>query len=1068
MTGTPHRELVWGTFPQLEATFIAQMKQLRAASRLKPCAVLVANDLLRAHLPRALADAGRPHANIRFLTFRHLAARLAAPRLQQLAVSGMPPFCAELALGQAVKTLSQRIRYFAPVADREGFRHALLETFRDLKEAGLAPQDLRHLARRMQRKADRILKTKLSEVGLLWEHVEQMKRRLRFHDEADLLEAAAQEADKSRLLSGLSAFIVYGLYDLTGSQQRLLEACLAGLPATVYLPYDGSDAFRYARPTLEWFVRLGFTPTAAGRVNVAERNGVETILISAPGEAREVEEVIREVFHPLEPTRGSDDERIGILLRSRLPYAELLQDALDGVEKGLGHFRHGAPLARTREGKALLLLSELVGSRLRRAPVMDFITTAGIKPSSTGDEPSPQARAADWNQLSIEAGIVEGRREWTARLARLADSLKSKARRVASAEDRRQAERKLESLTALREYLATLFSGLESVSAQRTWRGMAASLAGLYAETVPSGEHAESVTETLRVISRLDLVGEPATGEQLRAFLRQALEQTSPPQGRFQRNEPTVAALMEARGVPFDVVIVPGMVEKGFPQTARQDPILLDAERIRVTQILAQEGRQVALPLKRRRREEEELLFALAVQAARRRLVLTYPRLDPGTARPRIASHFLLRVVEAMTGAPADYGALEKFIRDDARGRFVRLSRLDPAVRDRAVSALEYDLSSLGKARDEDTPDALSYLTQETPFFAQALRAESARWEKPDFSEYDGVLRSAEARERLAELLGEQQATVAPTRLEEYARCPFAYFLESVFHVEPVEEPERVPTISPSDRGTLIHGILWQFLSEAVRNGRVPLTEALWPRLESIARARFTAFQQVGVSGYPLMWRVETDRILADLHEFLKHEAGVESGFAPAHFEVRFGMPPHEKEESPLSTEEPVQFDLGDGSAIRFCGKMDRIDLDASSGRSRVLDYKTGSARRLADDRFDGGKAIQLPVYILAAQQLLPNHPPDHAEYYFATTKGKWKRILFTTTDWPRKADTLRTIVRTILDGIRAGRFYARPEDDHCKWCDFRLACGHARSLDFKWAADRRTTAAFREMAKID
>ena len=1073
----PGRALVQGLFPALEAALFAQARELRSSAsrgdRLRPFAVIVPNALLRLHLARALAESGLAHANIHFLTLRHLAGRLAGARLSMEGRSALRNESVEMgaAIGRAARELESRLEYFRPVAHQEGFHSALLETFGDLKNAGVRPQEMQRAVKLMSARQDGILRSKLAEVALLWERIERIKGERKLYDEADLLEAAAREAERSPWLKELAQFIVYGFYDLTGAQQRLLAACFSRAPATVYFPFADEPAYRYALRALDWFRDQGFEPrevsvrpapvSAAGE-KPGGASTSEVLIISAPGEAREVAEVAREVLHRPQSSfaKASADEsgsiglpRIGILLRSPGPYVELLHEAFDSAQVR-AHFAQGAapPLSRTPAGRALVNLAGLVGGPLRRAEVMDFVTGAPLKPvESLFDEPP----AAEWNAMTIAAGIVEGRREWESRLDNLARGGPSKDTTAAAA------------IPAFRAFLKRLFDGLETVAAQRTWSGRTAALAGLFRALIVADDPAEAVLAELDTLSGLDELGEPPTPDRFRARVRDLLADARPAIGAFERNEPTVVSLMAARGVPFDLVIVPGLVEKSFPQPARQDPILLDAERDQLAALLARAGGKADIPRKARRRDEEELLFALAVQSARRRLVLSFPRLDAATARDRVPSHFLLRMLETLSGKAPDYGDLDQFIRD--RGRFVRMTRFDPAARDRAVTALEYDLAAFAKAERDHTPDALLYFrNDERRFFARAVEAESARWGDEKFSRYDGVVQSPALARALGKRLYDESRPVSPTRLEDYAACPFAYLLRHVFGLEAADEPERAATISPQDRGSLVHTILWQFLSEAARDGALPLTEAHWPRLRAVASARFAEFERRGVTGYPMLWRIEQARLLADLREFLDLESANAGSFSPAYFEVRFGMPPRDAQESSASTRKPATLELESGTAIRFCGKIDRVDVDPAARRCRVLDYKTGANYlRLQDNSFHGGRALQLPIYLVAARLLFPNLDAEYAEYYYASRRGDWRKVRFTTEGWREKAETLQSIVRTILDGIRAGKFFPAPVEAECDRCELRLACGHGRFLDFKLKADAQTTADFSTMAEI-
>ena len=334
-------------------------------------AVLVPNALLRLHLSRGLARSGLAHANIHFLTFRRLADRLAGARL---ATEGRSPLKDEkveigAAVGSAARELESRLEYFGPVAHQEGFHGALLDTFRDLKNAGVRPEEMRRAIQLLSPRGEDVLRSKLAEVALLWERIERAKRELKLYDEADLLEAAAREAERSPWLKELAQFVVYGFYDLTGAQQRLLAACFSRAPATVYFPFADEPAYRYARKALDWFCAQGFEKTLRnadcglridgkarapiGRSLRSPQSAIRNqmlLILSAPGEAREVAEVVREVFHRA-PVESAVPPRIGILLRSTGPYVELLHEAFASAQ-AQAYFAEGAapPLSPLRPG----------------------------------------------------------------------------------------------------------------------------------------------------------------------------------------------------------------------------------------------------------------------------------------------------------------------------------------------------------------------------------------------------------------------------------------------------------------------------------------------------------------------------------------------------------------------------------------------------------------------------------------------------------------------------------------------------------------------------------------------
>src|SRR5438309_10981704 len=92
-----------------------------------------------------------------------------------------------------------------------------------------------------------------------------------------------------------------------------------------------------------------------------------------------------------------------------------------------------------------------------------------------------------------------------------------------------------------------------------------------------------------------------------------------------------VASIEEARGLAFDVVFVPGLAERLFPQKVTEDPILPDRERTKL------DGK---LKTNADRSQAERLALRLAAGSARKKLVLSYPRLDIEQSRPRTPSFY--------------------------------------------------------------------------------------------------------------------------------------------------------------------------------------------------------------------------------------------------------------------------------------------------------------------------------------------------------------------------------------------------------------------------------------------
>jgi RecB family exonuclease len=136
-----------------------------------------------------------------------------------------------------------------------------------------------------------------------------------------------------------------------------------------------------------------------------------------------------------------------------------------------------------------------------------------------------------------------------------------------------------------------------------------------------------------------------------------------------------------------------------------------------------------------------------------------------------------------------------------------------------------------------------------------------------------------------------------------------------------------------------------------------------------------------------------------------------------------------------------VPFDAG-GLEILLQGRIDRIDLDDARTRFRVIDYKTGKTRVKAPP--DMGRALQLPLYLHAAAQLL-DLPVEQgeAQYFYCTSRGEFWRSTFRGDDLVERRDEMDRVLRTIAEGVDRGYFAPNPGKgaDNCRFCEYKFVC---------------------------
>ena len=196
-----------------------------------------------------------------------------------------------------------------------------------------------------------------------------------------------------------------------------------------------------------------------------------------------------------------------------------------------------------------------------------------------------------------------------------------------------------------------------------------------------------------------------------------------------------------------------------------------------------------------------------------------------------------------------------------------------------------------------------------------------------------------------------KQELFGPSTLEEYAECPYRWFVDHEL------KPQTIgPDAEPLTFGQIAHKVLERLYAEPPPSGGRPTPETLadWQK-----RAR-ELVEEVGPSKLPRE-RADTGAALRRVEglvlAFLADEARTPAPFTPVPelAEARFGFDDSEKGPLPLGT-----------GGVH--GQIDRIDL--GPGREALVqDYKSGAKVDGGKRMLDRGK-LQLQLYLLAAREL--------------------------------------------------------------------------------------------------
>jgi ATP-dependent helicase/nuclease subunit B len=515
-----------------------------------------------------------------------------------------------------------------------------------------------------------------------------------------------------------------------------------------------------------------------------------------------------------------------------------------------------------------------------------------------------------------------------------------------------------------------------------------------------------------------------------------------------------ILSAASARALRIPCLFLAGLSEKAFPPAHRVDRLYSEPEYQR----LIDEG----LPLAARtdRNREEMLLFYETVTRATRRLYLSYPALDE-SAQPLSASPYLDEMEQACGGRTA---------------RTVSADLSPIPTGDEPLSAAEFRVQAVATAR-EGNVSLLAGLVQHQPAVAEnvlaGLQLIDLRQDRRRFGPAEGMLSGDAVRRELSARFSPQQ-TFSATTLEQYASCPYRFFLEHVLGLEPIEE--LVLAMDYLGRGRLAHEALAAFhrrVNQLLGRPASPLEldPAEYDRLrletlEELLREEIRNPVQAALR--------EVDRRLVDgwlaayRDQHAKYDAlwkQCDTPLVPEFFEVSFGG----KAEglAPPSTGRPLEF-LADEETIGISGRIDRIDTGQLAGKTvfNVLDYKTGNPIKFDQESVEAGTTLQLPLYAIAITELILSDRdsiPWQAGYWYLKERGfKQALRMYQRTDgslvpadrWEEIRGGLARTVANLVRGIRSGEFPVYSRDDRCTgYCPYKTVCrvNQVRSLEKTW-----------------
>lgn len=512
------------------------------------------------------------------------------------------------------------------------------------------------------------------------------------------------------------------------------------------------------------------------------------------------------------------------------------------------------------------------------------------------------------------------------------------------------------------------------------------------------------------------------------------------------RDTVTLGDLTRSRLAPVDTLFFAGCSEGLFPPTHSDDELINDSEleKLRSAGLSVWEGTQEESAMDR-------LALYTLISKARSKIFFSYPFSDGSS---ELAPSPLIPFISSLFSEKIETVGMDRLAR-------YPVSR---AAAFRTLSDLISEWKQEGKC-PEELPVLAQYFESD-PEYAQAVKdllSGSAANVSPEILD----------KKAIRALYG-SNVSMSASRLEQFARCPFAQYLKYGLRAE----ERKLATEEASDAGTFLHDVLDAFVKtvEAGPSGWDSISDEEIDGILDSVLPKILAEHNDGIFlldprlHESLFLRIRTLRLCA--HSIARQlKAGK---FEVAQTEMGFGTD---------DSFDPIWITLPDGTKVRLYGRIDRVDRTPDGKLIRIIDYKMGKSHTFDPTRLMSGESLQLPLYLLAAKQLggecagfyympltldppEPGKTPEHLLYGLTvseedvisaseTLEGKSKLIYNLKVEKDGQysgsvanRDEIENVIATAeqiaarqAGGILDGHAEILPTDKACKWCPYHSVC---------------------------
>jgi ATP-dependent helicase/nuclease subunit B len=471
-------------------------------------------------------------------------------------------------------------------------------------------------------------------------------------------------------------------------------------------------------------------------------------------------------------------------------------------------------------------------------------------------------------------------------------------------------------------------------------------------------------------------------------------------------------------GRPYTFII--GMDDSRHPGAGLQDPVLLDRERVGISEDLPTAADRLI-------RRTEDLRSAIA--RLRGEAVISYPCLDLAEDRELFPASIVLEVMRHVTGEPeAQAERLKELAGTPAA--------FTPPDGGSCADEIQWWLQRLltgdkPEGAHETVHAAFPHLAAGSTAFISRLG--------DSLTPFDGVV----VLDHRHDPLDKDGPAMSATRLETIGRCPLAYFFTYLLEVSPLEDPgaEREVWLEPLQFGSLLHDVLHRFMDHVIKERETPSEAAHTEVMGEIVNGEARRYRDLYPPPDEALYTDQVDRLNRAVRVFLQDEEEAAGEAEPFLLEQSVGMG---------EDTHPVAVRLPGDVTIRSRGRIDRIDrLAGDRNRFTITDYKSGSAYRYdIADPFKQGRNVQQALYVKLAEKLLKETVGNDAavqafRYYFPASRAVDEPVSWDSEELA-EGDTVLSLLARVCAG---GAFSPTTTDRDCSYCDYKEVCGNLETI---------------------